>query len=109
MSIHSQIEEKLTAQLEPLYLEVINESHQHSGPAKESHFKVVAVSERFVSQSRIQRHRELNALLSEELQAGVHALSLKLYTRQEWEQAHGEVPPSPPCLGGSKRAARSQA
>ena len=31
---------RLTEALSPVHLEVINESHMHSGPAKESHFKV---------------------------------------------------------------------
>lgn len=34
------IEARLTEALSPVHLEVINESHKHSGPAKESHFKV---------------------------------------------------------------------
>lgn len=34
------IEGRLTEALSPVHLEVINESHMHSGPAKESHFKV---------------------------------------------------------------------
>lgn len=34
------IEGRLTEALSPVHLEVINESHMHAGPAKESHFKV---------------------------------------------------------------------
>ncbi|CAM9566632.1 unnamed protein product, partial [Hapterophycus canaliculatus] len=34
------IEARLTEALSPVHLEVVNESHMHSGPAKESHFKV---------------------------------------------------------------------
>lgn len=34
------IEARLSEALSPVHLEVINESHMHSGPAKESHFKV---------------------------------------------------------------------
>lgn len=34
------IEGRLTQALSPVHLEVINESHMHAGPAKESHFKV---------------------------------------------------------------------
>lgn len=34
------IESRLKQALSPVHLEVINESHMHSGPAKESHFKV---------------------------------------------------------------------
>lgn len=34
------IEGRLMQALSPVHLEVINESHMHAGPAKESHFKV---------------------------------------------------------------------
>lgn len=34
------IESRLKETLTPTHLEVINESHMHSGPATESHFKV---------------------------------------------------------------------
>lgn len=37
------IEGRLTEALSPVHLEVINESHMHAGPAKESHFKVSGV------------------------------------------------------------------
>lgn len=102
MSISSSIEHKLTQSLNPEHLEIINESHRHAGPAAESHFKVVAVSERFATQSRIQRHRQVNALLAEELQTSVHALSLQLFTPSEWQAREGAVAKSPPCMGGSK-------
>lgn len=106
MSIHIQIEEQLISEYAPRYLEVINESHQHSGPAKESHFKVVLVSDTFNDVQRLQRHRLVNASLQAAFDAGLHALSLKLYTQAEWEAQHGQVPPSPPCMGGSKLEAK---
>lgn len=40
-SMQDTIERKLIEALSPVYLEVINESHMHSGPATESHFKVM--------------------------------------------------------------------
>lgn len=39
-TMQETIESRLTENLLPVHLEVINESHMHSGPAKESHFKV---------------------------------------------------------------------
>ncbi|MBF2053631.1 MAG: BolA family transcriptional regulator [Candidatus Sericytochromatia bacterium] len=104
MSVSQRLEQKLDQLLQPLYLEIINESHQHAGPATESHFRVVAVSPAFENVSRIQRHRQVNACLAEELQQGIHALALNLYTAAEWEARHGEIPASPRCMGGSKRA-----
>lgn len=103
-SVQSGIHDKLVTALSPVHLEVINESHNHSVPRNsETHFKVVAVTPAFEGQSRIQRHRQLNELLAQELQSGVHALSLQLFTPAEWEARGGTYPASPPCLGGSKR------
>lgn len=105
MSVQATIHDKLVEALQPAHLDVINESHSHSVPRNsETHFKVVAVADAFDSVSRIQRHRQINALLEHELKHGVHALSLQLYTPAEWQARGGEIPKSPPCMGGSKRA-----
>lgn len=48
MMIREQIEAKLRAAFDPMYLEVVDESYRHNVPAgSESHFKVVLVSDRF--------------------------------------------------------------
>jgi BolA protein len=105
MRIQTSIEQKVAAAFAPLHVDVINESRQHRGPADaETHFKLVIVSPQFAAQSRIARHREVNQLLADELQAGVHALSLQLYTPEEWEQRGGVIPRTPPCMGGSRHA-----
>ncbi len=45
--IREQIEAKLRAAFDPMYLEVVDESYRHNVPAgSESHFKVVLVSDR---------------------------------------------------------------
>ncbi|CAN0063440.1 unnamed protein product [Phaeothamnion confervicola] len=95
------IERKLQV-LEPTYLDVINESHMHSGPASESHFKVVVVSEQFEGKRLLDRHRMVNTLLAEELREAIHALSIQSKTPSQWEAEGGAVTPSPPCMGGSK-------
>ena len=42
------IESKLRAQLAPLHLDIINDSHKHNVPRdSETHFSVVVVSEKF--------------------------------------------------------------
>ena len=69
----------------------------------ESHFKVVIVSAQFEGQALLSRHRAVNALLSEELEGPVHALSIKAKTPKQWDQTGGLVDASPQCLGGSKR------
>lgn len=104
MTVQAEIEAKLTAAMPLQHLEVINESHQHNvPPGSESHFKVVLVSDEFVSLREVARHQQIYATLSEELSNKIHALALHTYTPVEWQTRHGNAPMSPPCLGGSKR------
>lgn len=102
MSVQVQISGSLEQALAPLQLEVINESHQHSGPGSETHFKVIAVSECFAGQNRVARHRHVNAILASLIGNPIHALSLQLFTPQEWEARSGVALNSPACRGGSK-------
>ncbi len=103
MSTQETIQNKLVESLAPTHLEVINESHRHNvPPGSESHFKVVIVSEQFEGQKLVARHRAINALLVDELNNGVHALSLHTKTPAEWAVQGGSVSASPPCLGGGK-------
>ena len=69
ISMQSHIEDQLQLALEPEYFEVVNESSQHSGPATESHFKIVVVSSDFDEMKLIDRHRFINKLFSELLYA----------------------------------------
>lgn len=100
-SIRDTIEAKLAEELDPEHLEVINESDQHNvPPGSESHFKVVIVASAFDNKKLLDRHRQVNALLTAELDGPVHALALHTYTRADWAKRFGEAPMSPPCLGG---------
>ena len=102
MTVQETIEEKLTT-LDPLHLEVVNESGNHNvARGSESHFKVTLVSERFEGMRLLARHRLINELLEAELKGPVHALAIHAYTKENWEHRFGQAPMSPPCLGGSK-------
>ena len=96
--VQTQIEAKLQQALTPHYLEIINESHQHRGPAEESHFKIICVAEAFADLNAVKRHQTLYTLLSDELENGVHALAMHLYSPNEWDSAE-QVPASPQCQG----------
>lgn len=103
MSTQTTIERRLSDQLNPLHLEVVNESHMHSvPPGSESHFKVIVVSEQFEGKMLVARHRLVNEILAGELARSIHALALHTLTPGEWFEKAGESPDSPPCLGGSK-------
>jgi BolA family transcriptional regulator, general stress-responsive regulator len=88
MSIERRIRDRLTEALQPLRLDVINESHLHAGHAGddgsgETHFSVRVVAAAFAGQSRIARHRLVNDALTAEFRDGVHALSVKALTPDE--------------------------
>lgn len=102
MTMQAQIQSKLEQELEPVVLTIENESHKHSGPAMESHFKVTAVASAFEELSLVKRHQRVYGLLQEELAGGVHALALHLYTPAEWRLREKPAPVSPDCRGGSK-------
>lgn len=103
MNRQASITTTLTQALDPLHLEVIDESHQHAVPAgAQSHFRVLVVSGQFTGQTPVMRHRRVNDLLRDEFDHGLHALALHTRTPQEWLETGGAVPESPPCRGGSK-------
>ena len=101
-----KLNEKLTTVFQPIYLEIENESNAHNVPkGSETHFRVVIVSPQFVGQSRLERGRRIHQCLDQELKSGVHALSLKTLTPEEWQNLRGKaMTPSPECMGGSKKA-----
>ena len=103
MSLEAAIQEKLLENLSPERMKLVNESHMHSGPGTETHFNLIIVSEAFAGKNRVQRHRQIYGALGAELKAGVHALTMKTLTPEEYEAAGGEVEnPAPKCRGGSK-------
>lgn len=80
--------EKLMVALEPLRLDILNESEQHAGHRSspgtgESHFRLLIVSAKFEGQSRVQRHRQVNEILADELAGKIHALALRTYAPGE--------------------------
>ena len=99
MSKLAQLQAALAA-LQPLHLEVLDESHMHSR-GLETHYKAVIVSPRFAGLNAVKRHQQVYASLGE-LMDQVHALALHTYTPEEWA-ALGAAPDSPSCRGGSKQ------
>lgn len=102
-SIESQIYTILTNDYTPIHLQIINESSMHSVPHNsETHFRIIVVSDKFRSQSIMQRHRAINTSLSDLLQPGkIHALSITAKTIEQWNN-NQSLDSSPNCLGGSK-------
>lgn len=88
---------------DPEYFELENESHMHSVPPNsETHFKLLVVSDIFEGKSRIDRSRMVNEMIKPYMAKGLHALSQRTMTPQEWDKVKDTfVMVSPECRGGS--------
>lgn len=77
------IVEKLINNLHPNVLEVINNSHLHSGHlgddgSGETHFAIKISAEDLKNLSAVQAHRKINRILQEEFKMGMHALEIRV-------------------------------
>jgi BolA protein len=101
MNRSERIKEKIEATFKPLILQIEDESSRHGrGNSKETHFRCTIVSSSFQGVRRLQRERSIYELLKGELNTGLHALSLSLFTPEEWENLSTEQKislSSPPC------------
>lgn len=101
MSIQLQLQQKLESHFSPSYIQIVNESHMHRGPAgSESHFKLILVSTHFSGKRLLQRHRMVNEVLAQELANEIHALAMHTYTPEEWANREAQAPITPSCKGG---------
>jgi stress-induced morphogen len=102
MDRQSRMKKALEGAFGSEHLVIEDESHQHSGPRSETHFKVLIVSELFSGKSRMERQRAVYECLKSELESGLHALTLKTLTPMEWnDQKESLQFKSPECRGGS--------
>ena len=81
MTAVERITRTLTEAFRPVEVKVVDESHLHKGhaghkPGGESHFRVTILAEAFRGKSRVEAHRMVNAALSKEFDAGLHALAI---------------------------------
>ena len=83
----AMIRERLTTDLEPSALDVIDESHLHVGHpgARDGrgHFRVKVVSNAFDNLPRLTRHRLVYAAMGELMTTDIHALNIEALTPDE--------------------------
>ena len=76
-----RIRELLLAALEPLSLDVTDDSHRHAGHAGarggQGHFGVDIVSAAFAGKPPLARHRLVYAALGTMMQTDIHALAIR--------------------------------
>ncbi len=86
----AMIRERLTAALAPAHLAIIDESHQHAGHAGAlsggGHFAVTLVSAAFAGKGLLARHRMVYDALGPAMHTDIHALSIRAYTPDEFNQ-----------------------
>jgi len=74
-----EVRAALQAAMQPIALDVIDDSHLHAGHAgarEGRHFTVRLVSERFNGLSRVARHRLVYDSLHDLIPRGIHALAI---------------------------------
>jgi BolA protein len=84
--LHAALTQALTAQLEPVELELVDDSAAHAGHAgarEGSHFNLRIVSARFAGLPRISRHRLVYDALRPWMAEGIHALAIDARTPDE--------------------------
>ena len=78
-----QLDQRLRDTLQPLALEVIDESAQHNGHAGSNgtgygtHFRVRITSHLFTGKSAVMRHRLVYDALQDFMDQGLHALAIE--------------------------------
>ena len=85
-SLHDLMTRALLEQLEPVALELVDDSAAHAGHAgarSGAHFNLRIVSARFAGLPRISRHRLVYDALRPWMAEGVHALAIDARTPDE--------------------------
>lgn len=73
--------------LEPLSVEIIDESHLHAGHAGSrdgaGHYRLQIVTTQFIGKNTIARHRMIYSALGEMMKSEIHALNIQAMTPNE--------------------------
>ena len=86
LSLHEALTRALTEQLEPIELELVDDSAAHAGHAgarSGAHFNLRIVSAKFAGLPRISRHRLVYDALRPWMDEGIHALAIDARTPEE--------------------------
>ena len=86
LTLHDALTQALTERLEPVALELEDDSAAHAGHAgarSGAHFNLRIVSARFAGLSRVARHRLVYDALRPWMAEGVHALAIDARTPDE--------------------------
>ncbi len=85
MNRTEQMRERLAA-LQPTHLEIIDDSHLHtghSGARGGGHYRLSIASAQFIGKNTLARHRMIYSALNEMMQGDIHALNISAYAPNE--------------------------
>ena len=78
---------ELLAALEPVQIEIIDDSHKHAGHegarSGGGHYTLKILSAQFAGKPTLARHRMIYSALGEMMKHEIHALNIQAYTPQE--------------------------
>ena len=88
MRVADTIRQRLTAELAPSRLDLVDESAEHAGhasarPEGESHFRMLIVAATFAGKTRVERQRMVFAALGSLMHTDIHAISITALTPDE--------------------------
>ena len=92
MSLYSEIEKRLHQHLNIEHLEIKDDTGRHihhknfDGGA---HLSAVIVSSSFNGLNLLERHQRVYEALHDMIKQEIHALSMKTYTLDEWQEIQG--------------------
>ena len=83
-----EVERRLRETLEPVHLEIVDDSARHAGHAANvtggSHLIVTIVAPSFEGKGRVEQHRLVYAALEGMMGSRIHALGLKTVPPSRW-------------------------
>jgi len=88
-TIKTTLQEKIGATI--VDIEDRSDLHKHhqgrmNAPAGSGHYDAIIVAESFAGKTMMQQHRMVYAALADQMQTTIHALALKTYTPEQWQQ-----------------------
>jgi len=87
MDRSEKIRHRIITQLDAIDVVIRDDSHLHAGHVGAAsgggHFAVKIISDKFLGQSLIQRHRLVYSALDDLMPDEIHALSIETYTSEE--------------------------
>lgn len=88
-TIKTILQEKIGATI--VEIEDRSELHKHhqgrmNAPVGSGHYDAIVVAASFDGKTMMQQHRMVYEALEDQMQTTIHALSLKTYTPEQWQQ-----------------------